>query len=85
MAYDVVATIQEGIRVARSCERVFSLRDPVVTAMGTCRGILELAPELEPEVRAISDRLEEIVGHVDAAISVLTAKLDLATSPDDSH
>lgn len=71
-------SLHEGLRVARAAERLAALGYPLRTTLALCDNVLELAPELKPEVDEIRRRVEETVGHVTAASLVLLAKLELA-------
>lgn len=75
---DIPEAFKEGLRVARASERLTALGDPIRTALFSCDRLLEIAPELQPEVDEITKRLDELVSHVEAASLVLLAKLDLA-------
>lgn len=74
-------TWTESLRLARAAERVNSLLLSLLDATARVGEIYEVAPDLEPELTAVRERLEEIGSHLDATRGVIAAKLDLLLDP----
>lgn len=70
-------TVQEGIRLTRAQERLFSLLGPLESEITMIDELLEIAPELAPEMNAVRERISEACDHFRAATQVLQAKVEL--------
>jgi hypothetical protein len=69
--------LREGIRLARTQERLFALLAPMEMQAAQIDVILKDAPELGPEMNAVRARLGESVDHLRSASMVLEAKVEL--------
>lgn len=67
----------EGLDIVRASERLAALKIPILGALTVVDDVAAVAPDLEPELEEIRRRLVETTDHVLAAMTVLSAKLEL--------
>lgn len=71
---DVLA---EGLRLARAQERVGSLLNSLKQQADMIDEVLEVAPDLAPEMNAMRERLQEGLVHMTSALTTIQAKVEL--------
>jgi hypothetical protein len=69
--------VEEGVRIVRAQERLAAMLRPMEYELALIDEVLEVAPELAPEMAAVSGRLSETLDHLRAAVKVLQAKVEL--------
>jgi hypothetical protein len=69
--------IGEGLRLVRASERLGALIRPMEMQLEMIDEILEVAPELAPEMVAVCGRLSESRVHLRAAAVVIQEKVNL--------
>ncbi len=69
--------VTESVRIVRAQERVGALLIPMEQMDEMIAGVLEIAPELAPELNEVRGRLSDSCGHLKAALEVIQAKIDL--------
>lgn len=67
----------DGLRLVRASERVGAIMAPLSCLANMMSDILEIAPELDPEIRAAQDNMIQAAEHLSAAAGVLNAKAEL--------
>jgi len=66
--------VMEAIVLARSQERLLVLLDQLVGVANTTERLTEIDATLAPEMRAVLDRLREVLEHLQSTQRVLEAK-----------
>lgn len=69
-------TWKESLRLTRASERLNALAWMLVETNSGVLAAAKMAPELEPELAAMQERLAQMGEHLEAAVGVLGAKLD---------
>lgn len=72
-----VDTTSELMRLWRAAERISPIVRVLRLAVDLTGSVRELAPELGPELDAVVNRASDSLEHLQAALDVLTAKVDL--------
>ena len=73
----VYEQMQEAIRLVQGSERVAAIAEPIKSALTLADRVLEVVPELEPEIEELKTRLLEMVEHCVSAGRVLSEKMSL--------
>jgi hypothetical protein len=74
---DAMSAMAEGFRLVRASERLGALIRPMEAQLEMIDEIIEVAPELGPEMSALCARLSESLDHLTAAAVVLDEKVKL--------
>jgi ElaB/YqjD/DUF883 family membrane-anchored ribosome-binding protein len=77
MSTTVEEMILEGIRLTRAQERVGSLLSALQQQADMIDEVLEIAPDLAPEMNAMRSRISESCDHMRSALQTIQAKMDL--------
>jgi len=69
--------LAEGLRLARAQERVGSLLNSLQQQSDMVDAVLEIAPDLAPEMNAMRLRMQESLEHMIAAFQTIQTKVSL--------
>lgn len=63
--------------IVTASERLRALAVPLGNCSRAVADVLDVAPDLSPELGQVNERISEAIAHVQAAQAVLRARLDL--------
>jgi len=67
----------DGINLIRATERITAIMEPLSCVANMMGEVLEIVPELDPEIRAAQESVLQAAEHLAAAAAVLNAKAGL--------